>query len=222
MACVAAFTKDGTTQTAVIVSNQKALCSGSVTIPGYSTGSVKVCAWYPSGSNFSCKWNDWWGFDCNWDVISWSKDCWTTPSITYWPSTTITGGASVNTELTYSSTVAYTVSGSETQTKTTTITIKSVTLSLTVGTSTVIYTIGTNISLTPSADGSFTASVQLYSINGDVSSDYYFTITSVLYMCMAEMDSGKPWLSIKSDITIEYGGLSSTTTLTLPIYATAE
>jgi hypothetical protein len=206
MDCISAFTQDGTIETAVFTSSQIALCTGTVTIPECSIPGKTQCAWYRTAGK---AWSN-----------SWSQSCWSTPSVLLWPSTDITGGVKLNTELTYSSPVAYTVSGSTSQIKTTTITIKSVTLSLTVGGITELHTIGTSISLTPSDDGNFTSSVQLDTINANLDGGYSYTITSVLYMCIAELDSGKPWLSVQSDVTINYDGYSSTTTLTMPIYAT--
>ena len=217
MSCSSAFAYSVTDTTELISSSQSVSCKGSVTVPSYSVPGVKMCAWYPSGwGSFSCKWDVKWkkSLKCDWGVVKWSQSCWTTPSVQIWPSTTISGAATVDTKMSTDEVVTYNQSGPS-QTYTYTLTIDSIYLTVTVAGLSINYTIANDINCVADSDGSFSATIDLtgftYNYSG-VSASF----TNTILLCPTP-SGGAAWLNVTSNISFSYLGYSANASLLMPI-----
>ena len=217
MSCESAFEYSASDTDVLVSSTQVVTCKGSVTIPAYSVPGVTMCAWYPSGwGKFNCKWSGKWSkekLSCNWGVVKWSQSCWTTPSVEIWPSTTMSGSATVSTTTETDKTVTFDVEGPS-QSYTTSLTINYVDLTITVGSISITYTIANSVQLAES-DGEFSATIALDGFSyeyGGVSASF----SNSLLLCPTPAE-GESWLSITTDVNFSYDSYSGDAELVCPI-----
>ncbi len=210
-----------------VTSSQNVGESGSYTLPSYSIPSENVCMYVPPHCDW--KWGGWRGWDreCSWQKGSWCC-CWSTPSIEIWPSITFSASANIVLEFVAGTAVALTVESPTTPIETTSIVIKSGTLTLTVnGTPFVLNIVPDQITINQE-DGSFSISIQLESFSTTYSADgfdYDFSIDTELQFCLDPVPPvGWVNLQLSCELGTEYDGVNYSTSFAIecPIVSVEE
>lgn len=210
-----------------VTSDQTINETGSYTLPSYSIPSETVCMYVPAHCDWY--WGGWRGWDrkCSWQKASWCC-CWNTPTVQIWPSVTFSASASIIMEFVAESAVTLTVESPTTPIESTSIVIKSGTLTLQVnGTPFVLNLVPNQITLNQE-NGSFSISIQLESFSTTFSSsgfEYDFSIDTELQFCLDPVPPvGWINLQLSCDLSTSYDGIKYSTSFAIecPIVSVEE